>query len=283
MTSINENNSNGTSMEELNERHLAVINNIKQLQVTEKYLFDSLPDYQEKGDNAVKQVVSQINNISTIRKNLFTQLGTLYSSQGGSGEGSTNNDLSNLSGKEALLKITEDELNRVKKLVQSGNGKNFNTLRMIEIGNYEFDRYQAHQLVFQIIAFISIIILILIGLLKLTPIPKNIIYVCILFVIVVGGIILARKIYDFSQRDNINYMEMDYSYMGDAPYDTTSSGPSLWNQMKGWFQGRTDNICQRISTETDIIKTDITKLSTDAKQDISDAKNKVKNEINNYK
>ena len=281
MTSVNENNSSGASMEELNEKHLAVINNIKQLQTTEKYLFDSLPNYQEKGDAAVKQVISQINNISTIRKNLFEQLMTMYSGSSGRHD-DTNNNLNDLSGKEALLKITEDELNRVKKTIKQGSGQNFNTLRMIEIGNYEFDRYQAHQLVFQIIAFASVAILFLISLLKLTPIPKNIIYVCILFVIIVGGIILLRKIYDLSQRDNMNYMEMDYSYMGDAPYETGSEDLSLWDRFKSWFHGETKNLCKNISADSNIIRTGITKDTDKLYGDAKNTFSKIENKVNNY-
>ena len=53
----------------------------------------------------------------------------------------------------ALLKVGEDNLNNTKSQLQSSQGSIFNTLRMIEIGKYEYDRYNAHKVIMQIIAF----------------------------------------------------------------------------------------------------------------------------------
>jgi len=231
MASINEQSPPISSMEELKEKHTNTLNNIKQLQETEKYLFESLPNMKNKGADAVRQTISQINNISTIRKNLFEQLKKTYTSQ--SNAASPNNDMT------ALLKVGEDNLNDKKTLLKKSEGDVYSTLRMIQIGNYEFERYSAHKVLMQIIAF-AIVMVYLIHIASKQiwlPIPIQIFQITMLFVVIVAGILIFRKMYDLSQRDNQNYLQYDYRYMGDAPSDR--SGPdndSVWGRNKASFE-----------------------------------------------
>ena len=47
----------------LKEKHMNTLRNLKQLQETEKYLFESLPNMKNKSNDAVQQTISQINNM----------------------------------------------------------------------------------------------------------------------------------------------------------------------------------------------------------------------------
>ena len=233
MASINEKGPSILSMEELKEEHTNTLNNIKQLQETEKYLFESLPNMKNKGEDAVRQTISQINNISTIRKNLFEQLKKTYASQSNTDAASSNNDMT------ALLKVGEDNLNDKKALLKKHEGDVYNTLRMIQIGNYEFERYSAHKVLMQIIAF-AIVMLLLIHIASKQiwlPIPIQIFQISMLFVVIVAGILILRKMYDLSQRDNQNYLQYDYRYMGNAPSDRSGSDDdSIWGRNKASFE-----------------------------------------------
>lgn len=233
MASITENSPPTSSMEELKEKHTTTLNNIKQLQETEKYLFDSLPNMKNKGEDAVRQTISQINNISSIRKNLFEQLKKTYTSQSNIGVSSSDNDMT------ALLKVSEDNLNDKKALLKKSKSDVFNTLRMIQIGNYEFERYSAHKVLMQIIAFAAVILYLIHIASKQTwlPIPIQIFQITMLFVVIVAGILILRKMYDLSQRDNQNYLQYDYRYMGNAPSDRAGSdNDSVWGKNKASFE-----------------------------------------------
>jgi len=226
MAFINEKSPSTSSMGDLKEKHTNTLENIKQLQETEKYLFESLPNMKNKGEDAVRQTVSQINNISTIRKNLFEQLKKVYANQL---KPADDNDMT------ALLQVGEDNLNDTKALLKKDNSKVYNTLRMIQIGNYEFERYNAHKVLMQILAFTIAIIYTIHWLSKQIwlPIPKQIFQITMLFVFIVSGILIGRKIYDLSQRDNQNYLKYDYSYMGDVPKDSDySERDGVWGKNK---------------------------------------------------
>ena len=189
MTSIHEESPNTSSMTALKEKHTATLKNIKQLQETEKYLFESLPNLKNKGQDAIRQTISQINNISSIRKNLFEQLQTVYRNQNKTTGSSPDDDMT------ALLKVGEDNLNDTKAQLQSSQGDIFNTLRMIEIGKYEYERYNAHKVIMQIIAFSAITLYLLHILSKQMwiPIPHQIFQIIMLFVVIVGCILLINS------------------------------------------------------------------------------------------
>ena len=119
---------------------------------------------------------------------------------------------------------------------------------MVEIGNYEFERYNAHMVLMQIISFTFIIFIILHFLSKLSwlPIPELFFQITTLFVAIVSIILIVRKIYDLKQRSNQNYLQYDHQYMGSPPSDDDYERKSSWEHNKNSLKkNETDKVCTR--------------------------------------
>lgn len=217
----------------LNTKHEDTINNIKRLQDLEKYMFQNLQKIKSGDSDSVyrqKQIVNRINELSEMRNNLFNQLKNNYSS--------TQEDLTeereDLANQISVVGVVENELNKAKQnLTTLTNDKN-NKLRLVQIGNYEALRYQAHTDVMKIIAYTSFVLIALSFILQRGLIPSNIASLLIMLTIAIGIILVVRKVFDISSRSNINFDQYDY---GKASIDTTGNEQAnLENEMNLYRQ-----------------------------------------------
>ena len=155
-----------------------------------------------------EKIIQKINELSEMRIALFKNLTNMY----GNMQGNVANSRTDLVDQMTVVGVVEGELDNAKaNLNKLTNAKN-NKMRMTEINTYYGKRYNAHAGVMKILIMICIPLLILAILKKKNLIPSRIANGVSGFIIIVGAIILLRRIWDLSSRDNMNYDEYNWEF-----------------------------------------------------------------------
>ena len=220
-------------IELLNEKHQQVQSSIKNLQTIEKGLFKNL-EQQKKGDNQ-KQILDHISQLSSVRENLFKDLKNEYDKQ-------LDNHFTGgkrIKEQTKILNISEKELNNKKKEIMKMKELQSNRRKMVEIGNYEFERYEHHKKVMKIIAYTSLGVLISVFLIKSELLPPTIAKVGIVFSSVLGIIYLIYLLISMWYRNNLDYSKFDFGiwYEPSPPNNQPPHQESRWSiNKRGMFR-----------------------------------------------
>jgi len=143
-----------------------IIQQLHDLQQSEYTVFQNLrslanaaPETKESAEeikraqNSLKEVIKQL---TEKRQALFEQLKTRYSSA----ECGLSSDRKSLSDQITMVQVVENRLAQIKKEVIFIESTHDNKRRMVEIGDYEYNRYSAHKNIFRNISFCCLGILV---------------------------------------------------------------------------------------------------------------------------
>lgn len=199
-----------------------IITNIKQLQTTEMQLYTSLDD--QNLDSAKRtNIINQINEIGQTRATLYNSLKNMAASY----QQNVSTSQDTIQQQMFALDIVENELNEAKLRTQQLEKEKYNKLRLVEINTYYGKRFDAHKEIVKVIVYVCIFMLITIILGKKEILPRNIYIVLNGMIIVIGVIVIGKKLIDLSNRDNMNFDEYDWYFdKTKAPSDTDSSSSS---------------------------------------------------------
>ena len=199
-----------SSLNVSNESQEQTLQNIQQLQQMEKNLYTQLESVAADSGSAAAQekIITRINELSAMRMNMFKNLNNMYDTV----LNSVSQTRVDLVDQMTVVGVVENELNNAKvnlnKLEEAKNNK----MRMVEINTYYGQRYQAHTGVMKLVIMITIPLLILAILNKKQLIPSNIANLLTIIILLVGGFLFIRRIYDLYSRDNMNYDEYDWKF-----------------------------------------------------------------------
>tara|TARA_Y100000780_G_scaffold230205_1_gene251754 strand:- start:6761 stop:7735 length:975 start_codon:yes stop_codon:yes gene_type:complete len=232
----------------LNEKHQDLVKNIKELQEIEKYMFQNLERLQGNNESGEQdEIVNKINELSDMRIGLFNQLKGMYQENQGDLDASRRQLASEMS----LVGVVESELNRLKENISSLESEKNNRIRMVEIGNYESDRYRAHISVMKTIVTSALLIFLSSVLLQNGFISPNISVSIILLVALYTIIKLAYTIYDMYRRNSFDYNKYDF------PMDKEQLQPgyeTVFEHDKKFFRKLTSDITGKIDKTEEEIK-----------------------------
>lgn len=195
-------------VELLEEKHQNTIKNIRELQEMEKYMYENLERISNNGGSVGEedQIISRINELSQMRMNLFGQLNDQYNSA----TKDLNDSRHALRDQLTTIGVVEEELKNVKKkyaaLMRNKNSK----IRMVEIGNYQTQRYNAHIGLMKILSFTALIVIVLSALYHRDIIPGNIVSIAIVIALSIGIILFVRKVIDLTSRSNLVYDQYNW-------------------------------------------------------------------------
>lgn len=215
-----------------NDKRLQTLSTILDLQQLEKQLFTNLEslssDTQETSIAEQKQIVKQINDLSTTRINLFNTLNDLYQfAQDNVAENRTE-----LVDKMTVAKVMETQLNNMKQMLNELQQVKNNKLRMVQINTYYGKQYQGQTELMKLIIKLCIVIIILISLSKMSIFPPALINSLIFLVIAVGAFFVFRKISDLSSRDNMDFDRYETSPMNNKDLETTYDNNKNFNDFE---------------------------------------------------
>ena len=166
-----------------------------------------------------QQLISRINQLSSIRMSLYENLNYIYNTVQQSSSQSTVS-LANL---KKSVDYAENALNQTKDRFNELNTSKDNKMRMVEINTYYGKWYKAQARVIKICVFILAIIIILLIIRRKGILNANIINIIIAVIITVGAYILLAKYVDISSRNNMNFDVYDWGGMGSIPKNTPNT------------------------------------------------------------
>ncbi len=204
----------------MNERHKQTLTSINELQNMEKQMHDQLNSGIANNTSTKDEqtnLVNRINEISSMRIDLFKNLGDVYENVQNNAAMSRNNLVQQLT----TTKIVENELNNSKSYLDQLNENKYNKLRMVEINAYMGDKYKAYAELLKLIVYVCIPIMAVMLISKFNIIPEryvsknnvsDVFTVLILVILIVGGYYVITKLLDISSRSNMNFNEYDWGF-----------------------------------------------------------------------
>lgn len=260
----------------LREKHNDTIKNIRELQELEKYMFQNLEklngnDEQSQQEN---EIVEKINELSNMRLGLFNELKNMYSTN----QDDLNEARTQLADQITVVGVVENELNRLKKNIDSLKQEKDNKIRMVQIGNYEAAKYNAHISVMQIVVISSLIVLSASLLLQNGIIPPMVSSGIIVLTIIVGVVMIMNNIFDMLSRNNMDYSKYDFSFdpaQSKAGYQTVYDHDKIFfSKLGGEMRSGYNEMKGKISSTVDGLSKTAGSLAGDVSALTSNAMNK---------
>ena len=236
MASINEApvNVSSETTTKFNEGVEQIISNIKNMQTNEMQLYVSL-DNQNLTQEQRTDIINRIEQIGETRQTLYNSLNNMASSY----QQNVTTSQNTIQQQMFAIDIVENELNEAKGRAKALENQKYDKLRLVEINTYYGKRFSAHKEIVKIIVYICIFMLITIILGKKEILPRNIYITLNGMIIVIGIIVIGKKIIDLSNRDNMNFDEYDWYFdKKEAPGNTgTTESADPWGSVKATCVG----------------------------------------------
>ena len=211
--SSQDNYNRNTRPAKLAEKHENTIKQIKELQELERYMFANLQGINKSSPDANEQeerIRKRIQELVTIRQNLFGKLKGMYTST----QINVTKSREDLADQIAVGKTMEDELKNTEEQLEVLRAERANKMKMVEIGQYEYERYNELRGIMKNVVY-GIFIVLIISFLMRQPWFPRIVGVALIALVIAGTIItVAGRIYYNMRRNDRTYQRLDQSYGG---------------------------------------------------------------------
>ena len=228
----------------LNEKHEQTMMYIKNSEVQEQYLQTNLQNLnQSDEDYSYKstQIKTMIDDLVAMRLGLLTDLKTVYKSA----QKDTSASRNNLANQLTVNNIIKSEKENVENEIERLEKNELNKKRLVELGEYEYDRYTSHKNIYKVVAYGALAIMVIV-LCKSTFkfIPSGVAIIAIVAIIALVLITIGRRMLVNFSRTNLNWQKFNYD-----GYKGTGEGIKDKHQEKN-KQSVFNNICNTISDKT---------------------------------
>ena len=188
------------------------LTNITMIQSMEGEIYTKLilndTNRQQLSTDQVNKLLTELQNLSTIKINLYDSIKDIFDSSIDSMTTSQQTVKEQL----AAIRIVERELQNSANRLQELDDSNINKMRMIEINRYTEEKYNDHAGFIKWL-IIFIVILLIIYILNRRLLINDTIYKILLFItILIGFIILGKYYYKMIFRSNMDYQEYKFPY-----------------------------------------------------------------------
>ena len=242
----------------LGQKHQMTIQNLKDLQDVEKYMFNNLQSLNKSSPDAIEEsqmIKTRLDELSATRMALFKQLKTMYKNQ----QRQTSDSRGNLTDQLTMTKVIENELNNAKKELEALEQERLNKKRLVELGEYEYDRYRSHKNILKIITYGALAVLLFVILMGQPWFPKAIGVGCICLIIVIVLVTIAGRMATNFSRTNLYWDKFDYT--GAKPGGGDGSG-----ERKSWDWGSMfSDTCKNIESGVKSFKDDLLNVKEKAR------------------
>ena len=168
----------------------------------------------------------------------MTNLKTTYKSA----QKETSASRNNLANQLTVNNIIKNEKKNVENEIERLEKNELNKKRLVELGEYEYDRYSSHKNIFKIIAYGAFAIMIIVLLnSKFKIIPSSITTIAIILIVALVIITIGRRMLVNFSRTNLNWQKFNYD-----GYKGTGEGVKDKNQEEN-KSSLFNNICNTIS------------------------------------
>jgi hypothetical protein len=193
----------------LGEKHKVTVKNIQDLQDVEKYMFNNLQSLNKSSPDSIQQsqmIKTRLDELSTTRLGLLSQLKTMYTDQ----QRQTTDSRGNLADQITVTNVIENEKENAERELIALEQERANKKRLVELGSYEYDRYRSHKNIIKVVTYGSLGVLLFVMLMSQSwfPAPIGVGGICLIIAVVlitIGG----RMVTNFS-RNNLEWDKFDY-------------------------------------------------------------------------
>ena len=197
--------------QELKGQHEDVIKQLDTLKQIESHLYQNLQSLNNDSNASsidVDNLKKKIKDLVDVRKGLFSQLNNMYSYE----QKILEKNRRNYVNQNAMASVLDLETNNIKKKYEHVKNDKINRARMVEIGNYEYDRYEEHKKIFQTLTYSAVIVLIFTILKKRPWFPNFVSTIGIILTIAITIVTLSSQLYFNYFRNGRNYNKVDVPY-----------------------------------------------------------------------
>jgi hypothetical protein len=204
-----------SGLPDIQQNNEQILNDIQSLQQMEQQLFTSLETNTNLTSTQQEQIIDKINQISTMRVNLYQTLSGVNNYF----QNALTSSIGTLKEQTVAIAIVESELNQAKKRLALLEEEKNNKVRLVEINDYYGEKYAEHGHLMKIIIFTLIPIILLAILNNRGLLPDTIYYGLVIIIALFGSIFFWYRMFSIWTRDNMNYQEYDWP----APSGTSDS------------------------------------------------------------
>jgi hypothetical protein len=228
--------------------------NITNLQTIQKKLFADLeklagsPELtSESIQTQITDKFAQIDNLTKLRTNIFNTIKANY----GITQSDYNIQRKSYAQQLVALKIIENDLTNTSSKLRDSLLIRDNAERMVGVNNYYTRRYEAHADIMKNIVFYCGIIIFVIFLMKMGVIGDMISSLLIIVTLCFGIIIVGKKVWDLSSRNNIDYDKYNFPFNPkDVKLDDTTDYAMSKETDRTFGQSSLLDVCKNIQKET---------------------------------
>jgi len=226
--------------------------NIEELQTIQKNLFTDLeklagsPNIADAGiQQQINDKFAQIDNLTKLRTNIFETVKANY----GITQSDFNIQRRSYAQQLVALNIIENDLTNTTNQLKKSMTIRDNAERMVGVNNYYTRRYESHADIMKHIIFYCGVIILAIFLMKMGVVTDQITSLIIIIALSIGIIVVGKKVYDLSRRNNIDYDKYNFPFDITKVPDTTRNTISRETD-RTFGQGALLDVCKDIKKET---------------------------------
>jgi hypothetical protein len=223
------NGTTGVNTMNLTQGSQQTISGITDLQTIEMKLYASLDNNKLTAEQR-SLIIDKINQIAQTRMSMYQGISNMSSSYQQT-LATTNNSLQE---QMLAIDIVENELNQAKRRLNLLEAQKNNKLRMVEINTYYGKQYSAYKDIAKNIVYICILVLIVVILGKKGILPPNIYITLNGMIITIGAIIIGKQLIKLSNKDNINYDQYNWYFNKAAAPVPPVASSSLSSSSDPW-------------------------------------------------
>ena len=226
--------------------------NIAELQTIQKNLFTDLeklagsPNIADTGiQQQINDKFAQIDNLTKLRTNIFETVKANY----GITQSDFNIQRRSYAQQLVALNIIENDLTNTTNQLKKSMTIRDNAERMVGVNNYYTRRYESHADIMKHIIFYCGVIILAIFLMKMGVVTDQIASLIIIIALCIGIIVVGKKVYDLSRRNNIDYDKYNFHFDITKVPDTSRNTISRETD-RTFGQGVLLDVCKDIKKET---------------------------------
>lgn len=241
----------------LGQKHQVTIKNLQDLQDVEKYMFNNLQSLNKSSPESVQEsqmIKTRLDELSSTRMALFKQLKTMYKDQ----QRQTSDSRGNLTDQITMTKVVENELDNAKKELSALEQERLNKKRLVELGEYEYDRYRSHKNIMKVVAYGGLAVLLFVILMQQPWFPPAIGIGAIVLIIAIVLITIFGRLANNFSRTNLNWDKFDWR--GAAPSGGKRGIRKSWE----WGSMFSDT-CKNIASGVKSVKDDLLNVKEKAR------------------
>ena len=137
---------------------------------------------------------------------LFKQLKTMYADQ----QRQTADSRGNYADQLTMYKVVNKELENARKELKVLEQERLNKKRLVELGEYEYDRYRSHKNIMKVIAYGALAVLLFVILMGQSWFPASVGVGAIVLIIAIVVITIAGRMANNFSRTNLNWNKFDW-------------------------------------------------------------------------